>query len=152
MGRGMQVAHIFSSEKANPPLPRNAAPYSGTVAWIRSLRARSLGALLKSAQCLQGRSLHCMPVVLGIGHLSAKQNLPAGLYTLTSHAGANAEPVEKVRSLGEAALATEDGRTALGLYERLMTDLTAHEEAIVKDWHSVMAETSDEKLRQPLLR
>ena len=63
-----------------------------------------------------------------------------------------AEPVEKVRSLGEVALATEDGRTALGLHERLMAELAAHEEVVVKDWHSVMAETSDQKLRQPLLR
>lgn len=63
-----------------------------------------------------------------------------------------AEPIEKVRSLGEAALASEEGRIALGLHERLMAELAAHEEAIVKDWHSVIAETSDQRLRQPLLR
>ena len=39
----VQVALIFRSQKANPPLPSNAAPYSGAVAWLRSLRSRIMG-------------------------------------------------------------------------------------------------------------
>ena len=38
-----QVAHMFRSEKDNPPLLRNAAPYSGAVTWLRSLRSRIMG-------------------------------------------------------------------------------------------------------------
>ena len=34
---------MFRSEKDNPPLPRNAAPYSGAVTWLRSLRSRIMG-------------------------------------------------------------------------------------------------------------
>ena len=39
----LQVAQIFRSEKATPPLPMNAAPYSGAVIWLRSLRSRIMG-------------------------------------------------------------------------------------------------------------
>ena len=60
--------------------------------------------------------------------------------------------MEKVRGLGEAALSSEDGRAALSLYERLSADLAAHEDAIVRDWHVVMADTSEQKLKLPLLR
>ena len=63
-----------------------------------------------------------------------------------------AEPMDKVRALGEAALASEDGRTALALHERLSDELAAHEAATVQEWHGIMAETSDQKLKQPLLR
>ena len=60
--------------------------------------------------------------------------------------------MEKVRGLGEAALSSEDGRAALSLHERLSADLAAHEDAIVKEWHGVMAHTSDQTLKLPLLR
>lgn len=66
--------------------------------------------------------------------------------------GCAAEPMEKVKGLGEAALSSEDGHAALGLHERLSADLAAHENAKVKEWHGVMAETSDQKLKLPLLR
>lgn len=60
--------------------------------------------------------------------------------------------MEKVRGLGQAALSSEDGRAALSLHERLSADLAAYEDAMVKEWHGVMAETSDQKLKLPLLR
>ena len=60
--------------------------------------------------------------------------------------------MEKVKGLGQAALSSEDGRAALSLHERLSADLAAHEDATVKEWHGVMAETSDQKLKLPLLR
>ena len=60
--------------------------------------------------------------------------------------------MDKVRGLGEAALSSEDGRAALSLHERLSADLAAYEAATVKGWHGVMADTSDQKLKLPLLR
>ena len=60
--------------------------------------------------------------------------------------------MEKVKGLGEAALTSEDGRTALSLHGRLSAELAAHEDATVKEWHGVMEQTSDQKLKLPLLR
>jgi len=60
--------------------------------------------------------------------------------------------MEKVKGLGEAALTSEDGRTALSLHGRLIAELAAHEDAIVNEWHGVMEQTSDQKLKLPLLR
>ena len=60
--------------------------------------------------------------------------------------------MEKVKGLGEAALSSEDGRAALSLHECLSADLAAYEDAKVKEWHGIMAETSDQKLKLPLIR
>ena len=38
-----EVAEAFNSARAAPPLGRNAAPYSGAVAWVRGLRERIAG-------------------------------------------------------------------------------------------------------------
>lgn len=35
-----EVADVFNALKDDPPLPRNAAPHSGAVAWVRGLRER----------------------------------------------------------------------------------------------------------------
>ena len=64
----------------------------------------------------------------------------------------NAEPMQKAAALGMAALQTEEGRRASANYERLMADLAAHEAATFADWCQLLSETSDQKLKQPLLR
>ena len=84
-------------------------------------------------------------------HSDATELLPGQCSFLRIRCRA-AEPMDKVRALGEAALASEDGRTALALHERLSNELAAHEAATVQEWHGVMAQTSDQKLKQPLLR
>ena len=37
------VADTFSLQKHAPVLPKNAAPHSGALAWVRSLRERTTG-------------------------------------------------------------------------------------------------------------
>lgn len=51
-----------------------------------------------------------------------------------------------------AALQTEEGRRASSDYERLMADLAAHEAATFAEWCQLLSETSEQKLKQPLLR
>lgn len=38
-----QVSNTFSLQRHAPVLPRNAAPHSGALAWVRSLRERITG-------------------------------------------------------------------------------------------------------------
>ena len=61
------------------------------------------------------------------------------------------EPMENVRALGEAVLASEEGRIALSMHDHLTTELAAHEATIVKEWHGVMATASEQNLKQPLI-
>lgn len=35
-----EVSDTFHSQRDSPPLPKNAAPYSGAVAWVRGLQER----------------------------------------------------------------------------------------------------------------
>ncbi len=60
--------------------------------------------------------------------------------------------MEKAKALGKAALNTEEGRRASENYTKLMAELAAYEAATVADWCQLLSDTSDQKLKQPLLR
>lgn len=42
-GPGLQVSNEFKTWRVQPSLAKNAAPHSGTVAWVRGLRDRITG-------------------------------------------------------------------------------------------------------------
>ena len=50
-----------------------------------------------------------------------------------------------------AVVESEEGREVTGLYERLSARLAAHEADTVAAWCQQLLETSDQKLKQPLL-
>lgn len=60
--------------------------------------------------------------------------------------------MEKAKALGRKALQTEEGQRASEHFERLMAELAEYEAATVADWCQLLSETSDQKLKQPLLR
>ena len=60
--------------------------------------------------------------------------------------------MERVKGLGRAALETEEGRNAVALHSQLSDDLAAFEAATLADWCRLLAATSDQKLKQPLLK
>lgn len=39
----LQVTEMLQKNQRQPPLSRNAAPHSGAVAWVRSLKERASG-------------------------------------------------------------------------------------------------------------
>ena len=62
------------------------------------------------------------------------------------------DPMERIKALGKAVLDSEEGRLAAGLHATLMAELAAYEASVVEDWCRLLADTSDQKLKQPLLR
>ena len=64
----------------------------------------------------------------------------------------HADPMERIKALGKAALDSEEGRAAAGLHSALMAELAAYEASVVEDWCCLLSDTSDQKLKQPLLR
>lgn len=43
----LQVADTFAAQKNNPVVPKNAAPHSGSLAWVRGLKERVMAPLEK---------------------------------------------------------------------------------------------------------
>ena len=75
---------MFRSEKDDPPLPRNAAPYSGAVTWLRSLRSRIMGQPplrsslnLKSGDLCRPKAKRCQPA-LCMAHVIQHSRSTAG--------------------------------------------------------------------------
>ena len=74
--------------------------------------------------------------------------LPA---TLPPKVSLTAGPMERVRGMRRAVVESEEGKEVTGLYERLSARLAAHEADTVAAWCHQLLETSDQKLKQPLL-
>ncbi|KAK9843805.1 hypothetical protein WJX81_007069 [Elliptochloris bilobata] len=60
-------------------------------------------------------------------------------------------PMERVRGMRRAVVESDEGREVTALYERLSARLAAFELDTVAAWTRQLLETSDQKLKQPLL-
>ncbi len=60
--------------------------------------------------------------------------------------------MDRIKALGRTPLETEEGRQAVQLHAVLMADLAAYETSVVEDWCCLLSDTSDQKLKLPLLR
>lgn len=127
----VQVAELYKAQRQHPTWARNGAPFSGAVNWCRGLRERISGPSQhpRSTQLV----LLCVPATL-----PPKVPLTAG-------------PMERVRGMRRAVVESEEGKEVTGLYERLAARLAAHEADTVAAWCHQLLETSDQKLKQPLL-
>eukprot|EP00891_Asterochloris_glomerata_P002883 jgi/Astpho2/2883/Aster-01037 len=63
-----------------------------------------------------------------------------------------AGPMEKVHGLHRLVLETEEARSIMQAYDKLMADMDAYEKATVQDWCNLISAISDQKLKQPLMR
>ena len=63
-----------------------------------------------------------------------------------------AGPMEKVHCLHRLVLETEEARSIMQAYDKLMADMDAYEKATVQDWCNLISAISDQKLKQPLMR
>eukprot|EP00884_Botryococcus_braunii_P022565 jgi/Botrbrau1/8993/Bobra.0148s0096.1 len=61
-------------------------------------------------------------------------------------------PMERVRGLGVRILSSEVGRNVVQAFERLIQELTDYQRRVLDDWCTLVSQTSDLKLKQPLLR
>ena len=97
------VYMMFHKLKASPPLAKNAAPHSGAVAWVRSLKLR-----------LEG-------------------------------------PMERIHAMQEAGYESEFISEIEVMYNVLLKAMKEFEEVNIEAWYREVANTSDDKLKLPLL-
>ena len=62
------------------------------------------------------------------------------------------EPMEKLKAFSRIGIDTDEGRELVHVYDRLMLSLTSYETTTVETCHREMEATSEEKLKQNLVR
>ncbi|KAK9808985.1 hypothetical protein WJX72_007373 [[Myrmecia] bisecta] len=62
-----------------------------------------------------------------------------------------AGPMEKLRGVNKLVLETEEAKEIQRLYDTLTAAMDEYEKGVVDDWCKLISETSDQKLKQPLL-
>jgi len=125
------VAELYRAQRMRPTWARNGAPYSGAVNWCRGLRERISGARAPPQASRSARPPGAR------GSARARARAPG--------------PMERVRGMRRAVVESEEGREVAALYERVHGRLAAHEAETVAAWTRQLLETSDQKLKQPLL-
>jgi Dynein heavy chain, N-terminal region 1 len=60
--------------------------------------------------------------------------------------------MERIRGLGVRVLSSDVGRQVVQAFDSLIQELTAYERRVLDDWCRLVSQTSDQKLKQPLLR
>ena len=105
---------------------KNAAPHSGSLAWLRALRDRIQG--------IHGYSAHWQD-----------------FWNLLIIMSVCAAPMDKLKGLSLTVLTSDSGIQLIFQCNKLLAMMEAYEVELMQDWRSLATLVSQQKLYQPVL-